>query len=141
MNTRHRIAWRGLVLVTALAVLAASGCVRRKLTITTEPEGARVVLNDQDIGTSPVTVDFVWYGDYDVIVRHDDYETLKTSHRLDPPWYQVPPFDFFAEVLLPATITDEQAMHFVLEPRQPIDREELVQEAMDFRERTLFGDD
>ncbi len=70
------------------------GCVRRTMTVRTEPEGARVLLNDEFVGTSPLTVDFTWYGDYDVTCRKDGYETLHTHHRIKPPWYQVPPFDF-----------------------------------------------
>ena len=48
------------------AILFLSGCVERKLTILTEPEGALVALNDEEIGRSPVTVSFQWYGDYNV---------------------------------------------------------------------------
>ncbi|MCP4263659.1 MAG: PEGA domain-containing protein, partial [Planctomycetes bacterium] len=53
------------LLVISLSVsLLLSGCVERKLTINTEPQGALVILNDEEIGTSPVTVSFEWYGDY-----------------------------------------------------------------------------
>lgn len=128
-----------------LAALAAGspmlgGCVRRTVTIHTDPQGAEVTLNDQLIGTSPVSVDFLWYGDYDVIVRKEGYETLHTHQRLDPPWYQVPPIDFFAEILTPFTYHDRQEMSFTLEERKPVDRKDLVDQASEFRERTLFGD-
>ena len=65
----------------AFATLPA-GCVRRTLMVRTEPEGARVFLNDYEVGTSPVSVDFTWYGDYDVIVRKDGYAL--GSIYLDP---------------------------------------------------------
>lgn len=129
-----------VVLAGAVSCLAAAGCVRRTVTINTVPQGARVILNDEEVGTSPVKVDFLWYGDYDVILRKDGYETLKTHQRLDPPWYQVPPIDFFAEVLTPVTLYDQQQMSFTLEAAQAVDKEQLIQKASDLRERALFSE-
>ncbi|HQI29243.1 MAG TPA: PEGA domain-containing protein, partial [Sedimentisphaerales bacterium] len=53
--------WRVLLCLTGVLL---TGCVERRLTIYTEPPGAIVTLNDQEIGVSPVTVPFNWYGDY-----------------------------------------------------------------------------
>ncbi len=116
-----------------LCALAASGCVRRTLTITTEPPHALVFLNDQEVGRSEVTVDFLWYGDYDVVIRHEDYETLKTNWQIKAPWYQVIPFDFFAEVLWPGKIHDVHARHFVLQPRKLPEQQELLDRAIETR--------
>lgn len=132
---------RSVVIACAMLGLAAPGCVRRTVTINTAPQGAKVILNDEEVGTSPVQVDFLWYGDYDVIVRKDGYETLHTHQRLEPPWYQVPPFDFFAEILNPVMLHDQQQMSFTLHPAQPIDKAELIQKAGEVRERALFSED
>mgnify|MGYP001201150726 CR=1 FL=1 len=128
----------GLAVAAAL-VATGAGCVRRMVTINTDPQGATVLLNDQQVGTSPVTVDFLVYGDYDVVLRKDGYQTLKTHQRLNTPWYELPGLDFVSEVLVPFTIHDQQAMAFVLEPAQPIDKQTLLKDATEFRERTLFG--
>ncbi len=77
------------------------GCVRRTARFTSVPDGARVFLNDREIGRTPATVEFTWYGDYDVVYRLEGYETIKTNAVLNPPLYQRFPFDFFAEVLWP----------------------------------------
>ncbi len=124
-----------------LGGLLMVGCVRRTVTVKTDPQGAEVVLNDQAVGTSPVDVDFTWYGDYDVIIRKDGYETLNTHQRLVRPWYQYPPMDFVAEVLLPFDFHDQKEMSFTLQPAEKIEREQLVQDAEAFRERTLFGEE
>lgn len=129
----------GLTLGAAIWAAAGVGCVRRTVTINTAPQGAVVTLNDQQVGTSPVNVDFIWYGDYDVILRKEGYETLQTHYNVKAPWYQVPPVDFVSEVLVPWTITDRREMSFVLEEAKPIDRAELLKSATEFRERTLFG--
>ncbi len=129
----------GLASLAALGVTA--GCVRRTLTIETEPAGALVWLNDEEIGRTPVTTDFTWYGDYDLIVRHEDYQTLQTHVNVRRPWYQLPPIDFFAEVLWPGRIVDARAYTFALTPAEPPDREELINRARDLRERTLYQPD
>ena len=129
-------------LVALLLPIVANGCVRRTMTINTAPvEGARVYLNDEDVGLSPVSVDFTWYGDYDVVVRHDDYQTLKTNWRVREPWYQIPPLDFFSEVLTPVTLHDQHESTFTLTERTTPTRDELVQRAAQMRETTLFAEE
>lgn len=126
-----------LVLGAILATLAA-GCVRRTMTIRTEPAGALVFLNDQEVGRSPASTDFLWYGDYDLILRKEGCETLQTHVKVTEPWYQVPPIDFFAEVLWPWWIHDTHSYDFALAPKEPPDREEVLQRAQETRERALY---
>ena len=129
------------VVAAMVMVCLAAGCVRRTVTVNTDPQGATVILNDEEIGTSPVSVDFIWYGDYDVTVRKEGYETLHTHERLTAPWYQVPPIDLIAEALIPVTLHDRHEMSFALEPASPIARQELIEQAEEFRERALFQED
>ncbi len=138
---RHRPWPRpGLVaLIVALSWLV--GCVERTLTINTTPEGALVYLNDEEIGRTPVSTNFTWYGDYDVIIRKDGYKPLKTSAMIREPWYQVPPIDFFAECLTPATIRDTHYLEYELEPADPVVPDELVRRAEEVKERTLYSDE
>jgi len=137
---RRNLTWMMIAAGVALAGLL-TGCVRRTLLVRTEPPGARVFLNDQEVGTSPVSVDFTWYGDYDVIIRKEGYETLKTSHTLQPPWYQLPLIDFVAEVLVPFTIHDQREAEFTLQPATEIDTAELLKDAEELREQALYGQD
>lgn len=128
-----------LLAVTAIAAACCAGCVRRTVKISTAPEGAAVMLNDQPVGTTPVTVDFTWYGDYSIILRKDGYETIDTNRRLETPWYELPGIDFISENLMPFTIHDKHELAFEMEPREPVDSAELLEEAVEFRERALFG--
>ncbi len=125
--------------VVLLAVVLQSGCVRRTLTIQTEPQGAIVYLNDEEVGPTPLSRDFTWYGDYDVIIRKDGFETLHTNVVAKPPWYQIPPFDFFFDVLWPTTIHDKHDHVFTLEPWKAPEHEAVVEKALSLRERALFG--
>jgi len=128
---------RVLFFIAIVMMSAVVGCVRRTITITTEPPAALVYLNDQEIGRSAVTTDFLWYGDYDVIIRKEGYKTLKTNWDIKPPWYQVIPIDFVAEVLWPGYLHDEHARHFTLEPAELPTQEELIERALETRKRAL----
>jgi len=112
-----------------IVCLCLSGCVERKLTIKTNPQEALVILNDEEIGLSPVTVNFNWYGDYYVRIQKEGYETLNTHRELKGPWYDYFPFDFFAQIVNPSRIVDTYEWTFDLAPGQPISREELIQNA------------
>jgi len=132
------MARRGLLarlILYLMAVLALGGCVERKLTINTEPQGALVFLNDEEIGESPVTVNFQWYGDYNVRIRKEGYETLKTHRDLKSPWYDEIPFDFFAQVIYPGRIVDSYEWTFELSPKRQISRDELIRKAQEAKEQ------
>jgi hypothetical protein len=122
------------VIISLAGGLLIAGCVERKLTINTEPKGAQVVLNDEEIGTSPVTVGFNWYGDYSVRISKEGYETLNTHRKLKAPWYDYFPFDFFAQILNPSRIVDPYEWTFELSPRKEMSREELLQNAKHLKE-------
>jgi hypothetical protein len=115
-----------------LALIVLAGCVERKLTINTDPQGAKVVLNDQEIGTSPVTVPFNWYGDYWVRLSKDGYETLDTHRELKAPLHDHLPFDFVAQILYPGRI-DAYEWTFELAPKQYPPRDQLIEEGQALR--------
>lgn len=122
--------------ITLLAAFALTlaGCVERKMQITSEPDGALVYVSDVEVGRTPVTLPFTWYGDYDVILRRDGYETLKTHADINAPWYELPPLDLFS-ALAPWTYHDERYLHYELEKLDPPSEEELIERAERLGER------
>jgi hypothetical protein len=119
-----------ILLVVGLTIIViVSGCVERQLTVNTKPQGALVTLNDEEIGVSPVTVSFNWYGDYDVRISKEGYETLKTHRKLKGPWYDNFPFDFFANCLNPTRIVDSYEWTFELKEKQEPERQKLIENA------------
>lgn len=123
------------------SMLALSGCVERYMKIETRPAGARVIINDEEVGLSPAKTSFVWYGDYDIVIRKPGFKTIHTHHRLDPPWYQVPPFDLISETMVPGVIRDERTLPvFELETAEVAPATEVVERASEMRSRALFGE-
>jgi len=121
--------------VSLLVLIVLVGCVERKLTINTKPQGALVALNDEEIGESPVTVSFNWYGDYCVRISKEGYETLNTHRDLKGPWYDHFPFDFFAQIVNPNRIVDSYEWTFELSPKKQISRDELIQDAQELKKQ------
>jgi len=101
-------------------VLLCGGCakVQRTVSINSDPPGAILIMNDQEVGRTPVTRDFIWYGWYDVVLRKEGYKTLKTRAKVIAPAWQWPPFDLLAE-FSPARLKDKHKLMFVLEPEEP----------------------
>lgn len=98
-----------------LMVGSLGGCVERTLTIHSDPPGAMVYMNDQEVGRTPLSRRFLWYGYYDVQVRKDGYQTVNTTTSIVAPWWQWVPFDFVAEIL-PTRLEDSQSVSYTLQP-------------------------
>ncbi len=114
------------------------GCIERTVTINTEPQGATVFLNDQEVGQSPVKTPFTWYGDYDIIIRKKGYKSLHTNYNIRTPWYELPGLDLVTECLVPFTVHDDRVLEtFALTPAQPPSKEELLEAAARMRERAI----
>lgn len=92
------------------------GCVHRRLTVNSNPPGARVLLDGEEVGETPTSVDFTHYGTREIVLQKDGYDTLKTMQTVPPPWYQIPPLDFFADNLLPYQLTNRHEFSYQLQP-------------------------
>ena len=115
-----------------------SGCVEREWTIRSEPEGAVVYVSNVEVGRTPVTIDFTWYGDYEVTLRKDGYETLNTSVKLDPPWFEWIGVDFFSEIA-PWTYYDRRETLHLLEKRKALKENEIIERAKEMQRETGEG--
>jgi hypothetical protein len=130
----HRIQFRRLahvgnvarVVLPLVLVLAVSGCVQRRLTIRSNPPGARVYVGDEEVGTTPVSTDFVYYGTRKIRLVKSGYETLVVNQPIPTPWYQFPPLDFVSEMLVPGEIRDERVVNFQMVPLQPVPTEQFL---------------
>ncbi|WP_432798913.1 PEGA domain-containing protein [Poriferisphaera sp. WC338] len=94
-------------------LLGVGGCVKRKINISSAPEGALVYLNDQEVGRTPLDVGFTFYGTYDVRIEKQGYQPLWTTAKTDAPWWEFPGPDFFAEIM-PGTKEVNIDWHFEL---------------------------
>ena len=120
-------------------LLTQSGCVRKRMTIVSNPPGAQVFIDNHEIGTTPVSTSYVYYGTRSVRLQKDGYESVTVERNFDPPWYEYPPIDFFAESLLPTELRDERVLEFELVPRQNAASEVVRDRAEELRGQARSG--
>jgi hypothetical protein len=106
---------RGVPLLALVLILVLTGCVERTIRITSDPPGALVFLNEEEIGRTPCTTQFTYYGTYDVRLVLDGYEPYLGPGAASAPIYQWPVFDLVAEIS-PLRFTDTVDWHFDLTP-------------------------
>jgi hypothetical protein len=123
--------WSLLTALTLLALLP--GCVRRRMTVRSNPPGALVFVDDQEIGTTPVSTGFTYYGTRKIQLLKDGFETLTVKQTFYPPWYQFTPLDFISENLWPHEVRDEHNLDFQLQPQPVVPSEKLVERAESLR--------
>lgn len=104
------------VLLVGAAILL-SGCIRKSLTITSDPPNAKVWINGVYVGQTPVEVPYNWNWYYDVKLEKPGYEPLTVRERLYAPVRHWVPFDFVAEVA-PVKSNERQWRHYVLTPKR-----------------------
>jgi hypothetical protein len=108
--------FRRLPVLALLAAAALSGgCLKRTISVTTEPPGALVWINDVEVGRTPLETDFTFYGKYDVRIRREGYEPLITSAKADTPVQELPGIDLLAEAM-PVRFTNVVRWHWDLVP-------------------------
>jgi hypothetical protein len=134
----HNQAGRLLCMLLLLA-LAVPGCVRRRMLIRSQPVGATVYVDDQEIGTTPVSTEFTYYGTRKIQLIKDGYETLTVQQMFFPPWYQFPVVEFISENLSPREHRDEHLLDFQLEPQRILPADELLERAQELRVNTSRG--
>jgi hypothetical protein len=129
MRRKSRARW---TIAAGLAGLAA-GCVEQRYVVTTDPPGAIVLRNYQQIGAAPADDHFVYYGKYHFTIIKDGYETLQVDEVIKTPWYEYFPLDFVSENLVPWKIRDVRRFHYHLEPARTPNTAELLNRAQELR--------
>ncbi|HEV3416738.1 MAG TPA: PEGA domain-containing protein [Pirellulales bacterium] len=125
--------------VTLSLLAAQSGCVERRLTVRSNPPGAQLYVDDYEIGTTPVAVDFTYYGTRKIRLVKDGYETAVINQPIPAPWYQYFPADFVTENLVPGHIRDERVVTYQMQPAVQVPPDQLVTRAEALRQNGRIG--
>jgi len=115
------------------AVCLSAGCVERRYIIRTDPPGALVSVDGEDVGISPVSVSYEYYKDRDVTIEAEGYETLRTVMPLPAPWWDNILTEFVSENLIPYTLRDDRTFEYRLAPATTPPTGELVERGEQLR--------
>jgi PEGA domain len=115
--------------IAALVILAGlgllSGCVERRYTIRSDPPGATVVVNGEEIGPAPASKSFTYYGDREITMILDGYQTKTVIQPIKAPWWDNYLTEFFSENIVPVSMRDEREFKYQLVPAQSPPQDEL----------------
>lgn len=125
------------VLVLFALVLPAHGAVRRRLNVNSNPPGALVYVDNQQVGITPCSVDFIYYGTREIRLIKPGFETLTVNQPIPTPWYEILGLDFVSENLVPTKIRDNRTVSYNLAPQLVVPTPELLERANQLRQETL----
>ncbi len=120
--------WR---LVVAGCMVLCTGCVERRFTIRTDPPGALVYVNGEELGPAAPAVSrsFTFYGPREIVLIADGYQTQRIIQPVEAPWYDNALTDFVSENLIPWTIRDEREFVYRMAPAVNPPTGDLVERA------------
>jgi len=126
-------------ILIAMLTLTQTGCVHRRVTINSYPQGALVKVDGKDIGYTPASFDFTWYGTREVQLLKDGFETHTEQIDVNAPWYQKFPLDFVSDNFLGHHVTDHRQFSFQLQPKRVDMSSDVMQRAGALRSEAMHG--
>ena len=105
----------------------------RRLTIISDPPGATVYVDNEEVGVTPCSVSYIYYGTRQITLLKDGYETRTVLQELPAPWYEYFPLDFFSENLIPWELRDERTVQFTLLPQVLTPVSQILQRGEELR--------
>lgn len=119
--------------ITLAAMAVLTGCVERRYTLRTDPPGALAIVNGDEIGTTPVSRSFYYYGDREITFILDEHETRTIIQPINAPWWDNLLTEFFTENLIPFTMRDERTYQYDLRRTDMSDAKDLLERAEKLR--------
>jgi hypothetical protein len=129
-----RRATRLALLCAAVVCASQAGCVTRRLTIISDPPGATVFVDNDEVGVTPCSVSYIYYGTRQITLVKDGYETRTAMQELPAPWYEYFPIEFVSENLIPWELRDERTVEFKLLPQVLTPVSQILQRGEDLRQ-------
>jgi PEGA domain len=125
--------------IACIWMTSLSGCVYRRLVVRSDPPGAQVILDGQEVGTTPVAVPFLYYGTRQLTLVKPGFETRTELVRIPAPWYQWMPIDFVSDNFLPRQVNDRHEICWQLNPQGIVPQEKLQERADSLRSEAHLG--
>lgn len=119
--------------LVAVSLLPTVGCVHRRMTIRSNPPGALVLMEGEEVGYTPVSMDYLYYGTREITLIKDGFQTKTVMQKVKAPWYQRGPLEFVTDNFGLHKINDRREFSFDLEPAVPVSSQDLRERAEELR--------
>jgi hypothetical protein len=114
---------RGIIILSLVIIFA--GCANRQMTIRSQPEGAKVIIDSQEMGVTPYTFPFTYYGTRQIILQKEGYQTQTNMAPVKPPFIHIFPFDLLI-FLIPYPIENHYVFSYILSPKKEINVDDIL---------------
>lgn len=94
------------------------------------------MVNNEEIGTSPVSKTFYHYGDRDITLMQDGFTTQHFIQKVNAPWYDNYITEFISECIIPFTIRDERDFVYEMKPTESPRTDELLNRGESLRQQS-----
>lgn len=140
MHPSVRLGWPkgrlGLCASVLCVALLSAGCIERYMVIRSQPAGARVIIDDIEVGKTPIEkLPYVHTGYRRVVLELEGYERHIAVEDVSGPWYCHFPFDIVTELLIPHTFDLPHSVSCELKKREATDTDKLIVQAKALREK------
>jgi len=121
-----------LISIAGFCWFAINGCADRKIIVNSEPEGAKVSLDNELKGITPCSIPFTYYGKREVRLQKEGYQSFKTDVSINPPFIHVFPFDLLL-IFLPYPLTDYHTFSYKLTKYEEIDVAKVLERGRELK--------
>lgn len=123
-----------LTILLAAVLAAGPGCIKRTISVRSDPPGALVYLDGLEVGKTPVDgIRFNFYGTREFALYRDGYLVERRTVEINTPWYSYFPLDIFTELLNPWPIDDHRDFYFALKRTEPPEGATVLRHAHETR--------
>jgi len=124
-----------LTILLAVVLAAGTGCIKRTISVRSDPPGALVYLDGLEVGKTPLNgVRFHFYGTREFALYKNGYLVERRTVEIDTPWHSYFPLDIFTELLTPWRIDDHRDFYFAMKRTEHPERETVLRHAHETRE-------
>ncbi|NNJ25531.1 PEGA domain-containing protein [Alienimonas chondri] len=130
--------WGRLPLIAVAILLLGTGCqsTHRRLTIDSQPRGALVEVDGEQIGYTPASISYDYYATRRITLIKDGFEQESFLLPVEAPWWQLPPQEFIADNFLPRQVEDRRLVMRTLKPKVIAPTEDVLIRADQLRGRS-----
>ena len=121
-------------ILLAVALAAGPGCIKRSISVRSDPPGALVYLDGLEVGKTPLDgVRFHFYGRREFALYKDGFLVERRIVEINTPWYSYFPLDIFTELLNPWRIDDHRDFYFAMKRTEPAESATVLRHAHETR--------
>ncbi|BBM85533.1 PEGA domain-containing protein [Candidatus Uabimicrobium amorphum] len=106
-------------LIVFITIFMTSCCVKRYISVKSDPPNAIVFLDGKKHGKTPTKIPFDFYGTREITLIKKGYHIATHLENIPTPLYQRFPIDLFVEFLVPVPVIDQHDFFYTLKPYTP----------------------